>query len=116
MTFEYVDLKDSIVNAVRMNVDNKDIGIAFSGGLDSGLVAAISKNYARSIHLYTCGTSNAYDVIMAKDLANRLDIPWTHIQISKSNIERYLYDMILVTGTSDPLTLSYELQLFSVCK
>lgn len=53
---------------------------------------------------------------MAKDLANRLDIPWKHIQISKSNIEKYVYDIISITGVSDPLTISYELQLFSVCK
>lgn len=53
---------------------------------------------------------------MAKDLADRLDIPWKHIQISRSNIEKYIFDMISATGVSDPLTISYELQLFSVCK
>lgn len=116
MSFKYSSLEDAIVAAVRNGVSGRRIGVAFSGGLDSGLVSALSRDFADSVHLYTCGTANAYDVVMARDLSERLGLPWTHVQLSRSNIERYVRDMIAATGTSDPFTVSYELQLFSVCE
>lgn len=116
MSFRYPSLEDAIVAAVRNGVSGRRIGVAFSGGLDSGLVSALSRDFADSVHLYTCGTANAYDVVMARDLSERLGLPWTHVQLSRSNIERYVRDMISATGTSDPFTVSYELQLFSVCE
>ncbi len=104
------------MRAVREGVAGKRIGVAFSGGLDSGLVSAIAKEHAEHVHLYTCGTANAYDVVMARDLSERLGLPWTHVQISKSNIEPLICEFIAATGVSDPFTISYELQLFSVCR
>ena len=116
MTFRYAELEGSIINAVREAVEGKDVAVAFSGGLDSGLMSAIAKKYARSVHLYTCGTSKSHDVVMAKDLSERLELPWTQAEISKRNVELLIKEMIAATGTTDPFTLSYELQLFCVCR
>jgi len=116
VSFRYENVERSIVEAVRKGVEGKDIGVAFSGGLDSGLVSAIAKEYARSVTLYTCGTTNAYDVVMARDLSEKLRLPWVHVQISKGNIEDNIRGLILASGTSDPFTVSYELPLFCVCK
>ena len=116
MQFRHAGLEAAIVNAIKECAEGKDVAIAFSGGLDSGLVAAIAKKYASSVHLYTCGTSRSHDVLMAKDLSERLELPWTHAEISKRNVELLLKEMISSTGTTDPFTLSYELQLFCVCR
>ena len=109
-------LRDSLGEFIRKNVQGKRVGIACSGGLDSGLVSAIAKEYAESVTLYTCGTTNAFDVAMAKDLSKKLDLPFVHVQISKGVIEGLIKEMVEATGVSDPFTISYELQLFSVCK
>jgi Asparagine synthase (glutamine-hydrolyzing) len=116
MPFKYTEMEQVIVNAVRNAVEGKDVAVAFSGGLDSGLVSAIAKKYAKSVHLYTCGTDKAHDVLMAKDLSEKLELPWTHARISKRNVELLLKEMIASTGTTDPFTLSYELQLYCVCR
>lgn len=116
MEFKYAELERMIVDSVRNAVEGKDIAVAFSGGLDSGLVAAIAKEYANSVHLYTCGSKNAHDVIMADDLSKRLGLPWTHVEISKRNVELLIKEMIRATGITDPFTISYELQLFCVCR
>jgi asparagine synthase (glutamine-hydrolysing) len=79
-------------------------------------MSAIAKKYANSVHLYTCGTSKSHDVVMAKDLAEKLELSWTQAEISKRNVELLLKEMIASTGTTDPFTLSYELQLFCVCR
>jgi len=116
MPFKYAEMEQAIVDAVRNAVEGKDVAVAFSGGLDSGLVSAIAKKYAKSVHLYTCGTDKAHDVLMAKDLSEKLELPWTQARISKRNVELLLKEMITSTGTTDPFTLSYELQLFCVCR
>lgn len=115
MSFRYGDLKNSLVSAIRAGAEGKDVGVAFSGGLDSGLVAAIAKEYAGSVTLYTCGTDGSYDVVMAEDLARKLDLPWVHARISKDNLRDRIRGLIEATGTSDPFTISYELQLYCVC-
>ena len=116
MPFKYAEMEQAIIDAVKNAVEGKDVAVAFSGGLDSGLISAIAKKYARSVHLYTCGTDKAHDVLMAKDLSERLELPWTQARISKRNVELLLKEMITSTGTTDPFTLSYELQLFCVCR
>ena len=116
MPFKYAEMEQAIVDAVRNAVEGKDVAVAFSGGLDSGLVSAIAKKYANSVHLYTCGTDKAHDVLMAKDLSEKLELPWAQARISKRNVELLLKEMITSTGTTDPFTLSYELQLFCVCR
>ena len=116
MPYRYAEMEETIVKAVKEAVEGKDVGVAFSGGLDSGLMSAIAKKYADSVHLYTCGTSKSHDVIMAKDLSEKLDIPWTQAEISKRNVELLIKEMISATGTTDPFTLSYELQLYCVCR
>ena len=116
MQFRYAAMEEKIINAVRGSVDGKKVAVAFSGGLDSGLMSAIAKKYADSVHLYTCGTKRSHDVIMAMDLSERLGLPWTLAEISKRNVELLIKEMIAATGTTDPFTLSYELQLFCVCR
>ena len=116
MEFSYGDLESTIVEAVRSRCECRDVAVAFSGGLDSGLISALAKRYASSVHLYTCGTANAFDVAMARDLSAKLELPWTHVQISKGNVEGCIRRMIAATGESDPFTISYELPLFCVCE
>lgn len=116
MPFKYRAIEDVLVSTIRDSVKGKRIGVAFSGGLDSGLASAIAKEYAESVTLYTCGTDNAFDVVMARDLAEKLGIEWVHVPISKRLIEIRIREMIAATGTSDPFTISYEMPLYCVCR
>ena len=112
----YEQLSRSIEESVRSLCEGKRVGIAFSGGMDSGLVAALAKRYARSVTCYTCGTDDSFDVAAGKELAEKLDLPWVHCRISEESIEDDIREFILSTKVSDPFTISYELQLFTVCR
>ncbi len=65
MSTDIKNLECAIVSAIRNNVEDQDVAVSFSGGLDSGLVAAVAKDYARSVTLYTSGKNQSYDVVMA---------------------------------------------------
>ena len=116
MSVDSENIEHALVSAIRNSVEDQDIAVAFSGGLDSGLVAAISKDYARSVTLYTSGKEHSYDVVMAQEMSDQLGLPWLHIPITADNIEARLREMITITGTNSPLTLSFELPLFFVCR
>ena len=116
MSIELENLQNALISAIRSQVEGQDIAVSFSGGLDSGLVAAIAKEYARSVTLYTSGKDKSYDVVMAQEMSEQLGLPWLHIPLTEENIEPRLREMISITGTSSPLTLSFELPLFFVCR
>ena len=96
--------------------EGRRVAVAFSGGLDSGLVAALASRYAESVTLYTCGSEGSFDVVAGRELAGRLGLPWVHLEISVDTVEDEIRRLIAATGTDDPFTISYELQLFTVCE
>ncbi|MGN1044720.1 MAG: asparagine synthase C-terminal domain-containing protein [Candidatus Methanomethylophilaceae archaeon] len=100
--------------AVESMVSGKDVAVAFSGGLDSGIIAALTKRYARSAKLYTVGAEGSYDVAAAKEMAALLGMEWEHIVMDEENLEAGLRDAISVTGTVDPVVLSFEVPLMYI--
>ena len=113
---KYEKLGKAIEESVRRLCEGKRVAIAFSGGMDSGLVAALASKYARSVTCYTCGTDDSFDVAAGRELAEKLDLSWVHCRISEESIENDIRELILATKVSDPLTISYEMQLFTVCR
>lgn len=114
--FEYQELEDALISFIKEKVEGKDVGVACSGGLDSGLVSAIAKEFANSVTLYSCGTKNAHDMMMTKDLSERLEIPMVHAKITKGDMHGLIREMIEIASQPDPFTISYEMPLLCVCK
>lgn len=102
--------------SVRKCIEGRHVAVAFSGGLDSGMVAAFAGKYAESVMLYTVGYGESYDSKMADDMASKLDLDIEHIPINENDIFDILREMISVTGTRSPLTLAFEFPLFLVCR
>lgn len=113
---EHERLGRALEESVRSYCEGKRVAIAFSGGLDSGMVAALASKYARSVTCYTCGTDDSFDVAAGRELAEKLGLPWVQCRISEENIENTIREFILATGVSDPFTITYDLQLFTVCR
>ena len=113
---KYEELGRAIEESVRRACEGNEIAVAFSGGMDSGLIAALAKKYARSVTCYTCGTDDSFDVAAGKELAEKLELPWIHCRIGEETIENDIRELIQATKVSDPFTISYELQLFTVCR
>lgn len=112
----YTKLGEALEDSVRRSCQGKNVAVAFSGGIDSGLIAAAASKYADSVTLYTCGTDNAFDVRSSKELAGKLGLPWVHCRIGKGNIEESIRDFCRRTSIRDPFTISYDLQLYCVCR
>ena len=107
-------LADILDGVIRDTVTGKDVSVAFSGGLDSGLIAAIAGKYAESVRLYTVGTAGSYDVLASEKMASDLKMDWIHVPLNEEVIEEKLSEMIRITGTLDPIVLSFEFPLVCI--
>ncbi len=106
----------SLESAIKNAVSGKKVAVAFSGGIDSGLIAAMADMYADNVDLYTVGVDGSYDVLKSEHAASQFGLGWDHIKLTEENIEPLLREMIRVTGTVSPLTLSFEVPTFCVTK
>jgi len=116
MSEHTVAIGKALEESIRESVEGRDMAVAFSGGLDSGIVAALTKRYAGSVTLYTVGYGDSYDMRMAEGMASDLGMELVRLPITEENLIESLKEMISVTGTSSPLTVAFETPLFYVCR
>ena len=98
-----------VLNAVMADLP-PEMGILFSGGVDSGLLAAIAGRRGRPT-LYTVGMDGAPDLIAAGDAAARLDLPWRPIIVDADELEHHCLSLLEMVPPDDPVTVSFELPL-----
>ncbi|MCL2148721.1 MAG: asparagine synthase-related protein [Methanomassiliicoccaceae archaeon] len=116
MTYDTGSLMEILGDAVRRTTGRRHVAIAFSGGLDSGILAAMAKGHARSVTLYTVGSEGSHDLAWAPAAAEELGMRLVTITIGERDVRKGLREMIDITRTTDPVTLSFELPLFFVLK
>ena len=60
-------------NAVKSTVSDNMIGVAFSGGVDSTLIAKLLKDMDYNVHLLTVGFHDSHDINFALEVNQNLD-------------------------------------------
>lgn len=108
------DLEITIKKTI-LNVASDDVAIAFSGGIDSSIIALLAKNSKKPI-LYTVGTKNSYDIKYAKTTADMIGLPIKEIIIGKNEIEDAIPKISNIIETTNVVTISYELPLYFVAE
>jgi len=68
-------LLDEMENAVKETVTDKKIGVAFSGGVDSTLLAKLVNDMGYDVHLLTIGFQDSHDINFAKEVNQLLNFP-----------------------------------------
>ena len=74
-------------NAVKDTVSDKKIGVAFSGGVDSTLLAKIVKDLGYEVHLLTIGFHDSHDINFAKEVNQTLNFPHSISEIEPENFK-----------------------------
>lgn len=91
------------------------MGIMFSGGIDSTVVAVLAAEVAE-VRLYTMGVGGAHDMTVAKETAERIGLPWKAIEASEHEVVRSVLPLSRVIGHERILPISFEMPAYLVCE
>lgn len=112
----YINLLISaLTTSVAKTMGNADeIGILFSGGLDSSVIAYLAADCAKSseINLYTVGTSKSHDISNGQKMSRLLDLNWRGIEIQGEQITKAIPKLANIIGSYHPVKISFELPMF----
>jgi len=107
---EHTGAIDSVRQAIRTTVTNLDedgLAVAFSGGVDSSVVAA-----AVDAPLYVVGLPDSHDVNAAKSAATHLGRELRVVELSLETIEAAVPDVVATTGRTDPMDVQIAVPLY----
>ncbi|SHG98870.1 asparagine synthase C-terminal domain-containing protein [Halobaculum gomorrense] len=100
---------DAVETSVRA-VDPDGLAVAFSGGVDSAVVAA----GVPETPLYVAGFEGAHDVAAARDAAAAMDRELREVTLSHADLERAVPELVAATGRRNPMDVAIALPLYLV--
>ena len=71
-----LQLKEKVFDTVK-EIKVKDIAVAFSGGIDSSLLAKVSKDAGKNVTLLTVGFSSWKDIELSREIAEILNLTFS---------------------------------------
>ncbi|MGI0003601.1 MAG: asparagine synthase C-terminal domain-containing protein [Nitrosopumilaceae archaeon] len=87
MKTKTAELLHEMQNAVKNTISKKKFGIAFSGGVDSSLLAKICSDLGYDITLLTIGFSDSHDIVFSKKTSKLLGLPHKTLEICSENFD-----------------------------
>lgn len=84
------ELKDALYDAVRQSMPEKNVTVAFSGGVDSTLLAVICRDLGKSVTLITVGFPGSHDVLFSRQVAQRLALTQTTVELDECDFQKDL--------------------------
>ena len=92
-------------------VDTDGLAVAFSGGVDSGLVGA-----ALDAPLYVVGWEGSHDVEAAQESAAAMGREVTVVDVTHEDIERAVPEVVAATGRTNAMDVQIALPLYLVAE
>lgn len=100
-------------NSVRKRVFGlKEAAVAFSGGLDSSLIAAIAKKEGVNVHLVHVSLEKQPETIQAKRAAESLSLPIHIYQYKEEDVEKIISKVLWLIEEPDPLKVSIGIPIY----
>ncbi len=90
----------------------KEVAVAFSGGLDSGLIAFLAKDSTQTIHLIHVSLEDQLETEHAKQVAEELKLPIHTYLYKQQQIEQILPEVLWLIEEPDPVKTSIGIPLY----
>lgn len=87
--------KTALISSMKKRTQDIDqIGIIFSGGIDSVIIAWLAKKMVREVTCYTGGVQGSSDIAFARRIAKRLDLKLKVNELTHEEVEEMIPDVI----------------------
>ncbi len=103
-------VRDAVLDRVRA-VSADGLAVAFSGGIDSALVAS-----GVDAPCYVAGFPDSHDVAAAREAAAEMDRDLRVVDLTHDDLVRAVPDVVRATGRTNPMDVGIALPLFLVAE
>jgi asparagine synthase (glutamine-hydrolysing) len=104
-------VRDALDNSLG-GLDGDDLAVAFSGGVDSALVAA----GVPDAPCYVVGFPDAHDVAAARDAADAMARDLRVVELDHADLERAVPEVVAAIGRTNPMDVCIALPLYLVAE
>ena len=110
-------LRELLLDSLRRRVgDVRSLAIAFSGGLDSSLIAALSRECRVNAQLVTVGLEGSVEVEHARDIAEHLGLKLQVRLFTEDDVEGVLDRVLWIIEGYNPVDVSIAIPLYFVAE
>lgn len=81
---------DALCGAVEIILPEKEVAVAFSGGVDSTLLAVVCRGLGKQVTLVTVGFSGSHDISFSKEIASKVGLPQKIIELDPAGFRKDL--------------------------
>lgn len=112
------DLEKLLKEAILKRVNYLDeVGVIFSGGIDSSLIAMLLKEIpSLKITLYAVGSEKSKDIIFAKKAAKILDLPLKTKIVTSEVVKDNLTEVLIAIGENNLMKIGVGMTMYLACK
>jgi asparagine synthase (glutamine-hydrolysing) len=96
--------------------DFKRIGIIFSGGIDSVLVAYLAAKLVPDVVCYTGGVKGSHDIEYARQIAKRLNLKLKVAELDQEQVEKLIPEVINVIEDTNAGQVEVALPVYAAVK
>ena len=94
-------LLEQVQKAITQTVLTKKIGVAFSGGVDSTLVAKVCSDLGYDVTLLTIGFADSHDILFSKEVNAILKLPHRILEINPDEFDGITKKIRSMIGTDN---------------
>jgi asparagine synthase (glutamine-hydrolysing) len=117
LSHSLISLKHALYDAVSEDIsDIHRVGVAFSGGVDSSLLASISHHLKKEVTLITIGFSGSHDINFSKNVASKMAMDHITHEIDYADFQESLQRIRRVINCENTSHIENCIAFFYICR
>jgi asparagine synthase (glutamine-hydrolysing) len=108
--------KALLMSMKKRTQDFKKVGIIFSGGIDSVIVAWLAKKMVPEVICYTAGIEGSTDIAFARNIAKKLKLKLRVNELTRNEVEQMIPEIINVIENTNAGQVEVAVPVYAAIK